>query len=113
MSPGAHACQHCLGLQGGQVTFCLAGDQFGQQPLEPVDGLDPATGERFATIGEHPQHLELPVDLQDPQGRGADPDDCDGVHVQCVGLAVVTGVEEPDPGGELGRHVHNVFTSLE
>jgi len=31
------------------------------------------------------------------------------VGVAGVGLAVVTGVEEPHPGGELGRHIDHPF----
>ena len=37
----------------------------------------------------------------------------DRVGVAGVGLAVVAGVEEPDPGGELGRHVHHLLTRLQ
>jgi hypothetical protein len=35
------------------------------------------------------------------------------VRVTGIGLAVVTGVKQPDPGGELRRDVHNVFAVLE
>jgi hypothetical protein len=35
------------------------------------------------------------------------------VRVEGVGLAVVTGVEEPDPGGELGRDIDDVLAGLE
>jgi hypothetical protein len=48
-----------------------------------------------------------------PQGLGADRDDRDRVRVAGVGLAVVAGVEETDPGGELGRYVEDSLTGLE
>jgi len=56
---------------------------------------------------------ELAVDPQHPKSLGANRDDGDRVRIECVGLAVVAGVEEPDPGGELGRHVHDVLAGLE
>lgn len=52
-------------------------------------------------------------DLQHPRGRGADRDNRDRVCVACVGLAVVPGVEQPDPGSELGRYVDHVFAVFE
>ena len=87
--------------------------QFCEQGLEPVDGLNPAPGQCFAAVGEHPQGFELPVELQHAQGLGAHGDDRDRVCVTGVGLAVVAGVKQPDPGGELRRDVHNVFAVLE
>ena len=62
---------------------------------------------------QHPQRLELTVAAQHPQRRGADRDDRDRVGVAGIGLAVVAGVEEPHPGSELGRHVHDVLAGLE
>ena len=91
----------------------LSREQFGQQRLEPVDGLDPTPGQRFTAVGQHPQRLELAVELQHPQAAGADRDDRDRVRVAGVGLAVVAGVEEPDPGRELGRHIDDVLAVLE
>ncbi|MEJ7705938.1 MAG: hypothetical protein WKF82_00915 [Nocardioidaceae bacterium] len=35
------------------------------------------------------------------------------MRVAGVGLAVVAGVEEPDPGGELGRDIDDVLAGLE
>jgi hypothetical protein len=35
------------------------------------------------------------------------------VRVERVGLAVVAGVEEPDPGGQLGRDVKDPLTGRE
>ena len=64
-------------------------------------------------VGEHPQGLELTVGGQYPQPLGADRDDRDRVSIQRVGLAVVSGIKEPDPGGELGRDIHDMLTGLQ
>jgi hypothetical protein len=81
--------------------------------LESAYGLDTTTSERLAPVGQHSHRFELTVDLEHAQAPGADGDDRDRVGIACVGLAVVPGVEEPDPGGQLGRHVDDVFTGLE
>ena len=91
----------------------MAGDQFGQQPLEPVHGLDPQPGELLTAVAQHPQRFELPVGAQDTQRLGTDRDDRYGVRIPGIGLAVVAGVEEPDPGSQLGRHVHHLLARLE
>jgi hypothetical protein len=72
-----------------------------------------AAGEGFAAVGEDAERLQLAIDLQHPQGLGADSDDRDGVGAAGVGLAVVAGVEEPDPGCHLGRDVDDVLAGLE
>jgi hypothetical protein len=69
--------------------------------------------EGLATVGEHPHRFELAVDLQHPQAGRADRDDCDRVRVAGIGLVVVTSVDESDPRGELGGHVHEVLAGLE
>jgi hypothetical protein len=38
---------------GGGVAFRLSWQEFSQQGLEPVDGLDSTPGECFAAVGEH------------------------------------------------------------
>jgi hypothetical protein len=39
----------------------LTREELSQERLEPAHRLDPATSERFASVGQHPQRLELPV----------------------------------------------------
>ncbi|GGO70458.1 hypothetical protein GCM10012276_09080 [Nocardioides deserti] len=87
--------------------------EFCQQRLESVDGLDPPTGQCLTPVGEHPQRLELPVEPQHPQARRADCDCCDRVGIVGVGLAVMAGVEEPDSGGELRWDVDDLLAVLE
>jgi hypothetical protein len=74
----------------------------GTEPAPVIAAASPGT-----TVGEHPQRLELDVVGQHPQALGADRDGCDGMRVMGVGLAVVTGVEQPGPCRELGRHVNH------
>ena len=113
MSRGRTVARIALACRAVRSFLALAGDQLGQQPLEPVHGLDPQPGQLVAPVGEHPQCLELTVPGQHAQVLGADRDDRDGVGVAGIGLAVVTGVEEPDPGRELGRDIDDVLARLE
>ena len=113
MSRGRTRGEHRLGLTGGDVAFRLPWQEFCEQRLESVDGLDPPTGQCLTAVGEHPQRLELAVELQHPQGRGAHGNSSDRVRVVGVGLAVVAGVEQPDPGRELRRHVDHLLAVLE
>ena len=91
----------------GQVPFPLSGNQFRQQPLESVHGLHPTVGQFVAAVGQHSQGLELPIGSELAQAGSAQRDHRDGVRVERVGLAVVAGVEEPDPSGQLRRDVNN------
>ena len=111
--PGSDGGEHAFGLSGGDVLLRLPGKEFRKQGLEPVDGLYPTPGEGFAAFDEHPEHLELRVDGQDPQVLGPDRGDRDRVRVVGVGLAAVPGVEQPGSGGELGRDVDDVLAGLE
>jgi hypothetical protein len=56
-------------------------------------------------VDQHPQRLELCVRRQHPQVLRADRGDRDRMGVVGVGLAAVPGVQQPYPGGQLGRHV--------
>jgi hypothetical protein len=80
--------------------------------LEPVHGLHPKPSQLVAAVGEDPQRLELTIGCQHAQSRRADRDDSDRVRIERVGLAVVAGVEQPDPGRKLGRHIDDPFTRL-
>lgn len=71
--PGAHASQDRLGRTCGDVPLGLARSQ----------------------LREHPQRLELTVVGQHPQALGSHRDDSDRVRVVGIGLAVVSGDEQP------------------
>ncbi len=43
------------------MSFLALPGQLRQQPLQPVDGLDPLPGQLFASVDQHPQRLELDV----------------------------------------------------
>ena len=93
--------------------FAWPGNSFGQQRLEPVDGLNPTPGQRLAAVGEHPQGLKFTVDLQNTQSLGSDRDDRDRVRIARVGLAVMTGIEQAHSRGELGRHVNDLLAGFQ
>lgn len=81
--------------------------------MESAHRPDPAAGECLASVGQHPQRFELAVDLEHPQVRCAHCHDRDRVGVECICLAVVAGVEEPHPGGELRGDIDDVLAGLE
>jgi hypothetical protein len=93
--------------------FAWPGSSFREQGPEPVDGLDPTSGECFAAVGEYPQGFEFPVELQHPQGLGADRNCRDRVGIVGIGRTVVTGVDEPDPSSELRGDVDDLFAVFE
>ncbi len=93
--------------------FACPGSSFRQQCLQSVHGLYPASGERLTPLDQDPQRLEVPIDLQHPQARGADRDHRDRVCVVGVCLAVVTGVEQPDSGGQLRGNVDDLLAGLQ
>ena len=81
--------------------------------MEPVHGLHALVGQFVAAVGEHPKRLEPTVSSGDPQTRGADRDDRDRVRIQRIGLAVMAGVEEPHPRGQLRRNIEDLFAGLD
>lgn len=91
----------------------VVGWELGQQRLKPVDRLHPPVGQRLKPLDQHPQRLQLAVDLQHPQPVGSHRDHRDRVRVAGVGLAAQSGVEVPDPGGELGRHIDHVLAGFQ
>ena len=58
---------------------------------------------------QHPQHRQLRIGAQLTQSLVAQRDHHDGVRVGGVGLAALAGIEDPGPGGELGRHIQHLF----
>jgi hypothetical protein len=95
---GTHRGEDRLGLQGGDVLLCHPGDQFGQQPLQPVHGLHPLASDLLAALDQQSHRLELAVFGQHPQVLGPDRNHSNCMRVVGVGLAVVAGVEQPRPG---------------
>jgi len=87
------------------VPFRSAADEFGEQPVQPVEDLRAAAGQLVPPVGQQPQHGQVLIDLQLPKPAGAQRDHDDGVRVVRVALAGVAGVEHPDAGGQLRRHV--------
>ena len=51
--------------------FAPAGQQFQQQPVQPVDGLGAGAAQLVTPVGEHAHHLQVRVDLNLHQIRAA------------------------------------------
>ena len=107
--PRTHRSQDSLRLSSGDVLLALSRNELGQQPVYPVHCLDPGPAQLGAPVDQHPQRLQLDVIGQHPKLPGADRNYRHGVRVVGVGLAVVPGVEQPRPRGQLRRDVHDVL----
>ena len=104
-----HPAQQRGGLLGGQVALGPAGDEVAQQRVQPIRGAGAFAGQVVAALGQQPQHqavvlrahrVQPPVVLGDHRDRGS---------VDGVGLAGMSGVEQPGPRGQLGGHIHDGF----
>jgi hypothetical protein len=61
-------------------------------------------------VSQDPQHRELRITGDGAQPLHAGSGQRDRVRVGGVGLAALPGGEHPRAGGQLGRHVHHLFT---
>jgi hypothetical protein len=78
--------------------------------VEGSNGAGRPLAQRLLADGEHghPQRLQLRVGRQDAQGPGSNRGDRDRVRVVGIGLAAMTDVQDPGPGGEFRGHVDHV-----
>jgi hypothetical protein len=97
------------GPLGGQVTSGAAGDQVHQQPVQPVDGLSARSDQVLASLGQQVQDCCLVLDADLAQGGNAASGDGDRDRIVRVALAAVADRQHPHPGGQLGRHVQDLF----
>jgi hypothetical protein len=102
---GTHGGEQSLGLQRRQVALGPAGDQLGEQPLQPVHRLHPTLGQLVAAVGQQPQRDQRLVVTKLVQPPAAHRHHRHRVRAGRVGLAGVAGVEHPHPRGQLRRHV--------
>jgi hypothetical protein len=70
-------------------------------------------GQRSAPIDQHPQHRELLVVDDRAQAGHPGADQRDRVGVGGVGLAALSGGEDPGPGRELRWNVDHPFAGSE
>ena len=101
--------QQCGGALGGEVAPGAAGDQVHQQPVQPVDGLGGGGHQVLAALGQQVQHHRLVLHANLPQPDSVAGGDCHRDGVVGVALAAVADRQHPHPGGQLGRHVQNLF----
>jgi len=83
------------------------GDQFGQQPVHPVQPLRPGLGQLVAAVAQHPQQHQPVIDAQLAQPGVPQRDHHHRVRIGGVGLTALPGVEHPHPGGQLGLHIQH------
>ena len=101
------------GLACGQKLLRPTGEQFQQQPVQPVDGLRPGPAELVTTVDEHPHHQQVRIDLDLHQIRGAQRNHRDRMGIHRVGLAAVAGGEHPHLRRQLRRHVKHRLTVVD
>jgi hypothetical protein len=89
-----------------------AGQQFQQQPVQPVDDLGAGPAQLIAAVSQHAHHHQVLLDLDPDQARGAQRDQGHRVRIDRVGLAPVAGGEHPHLRGQLGRHVKDDLTVM-
>jgi hypothetical protein len=75
--------------------FAPPAKQLEQQPVEPVDRLGSGATEFVAAVDQHAHHHQLGIGADMNQVRSPQRDQRDGVGVDRVGLAAVTGREHP------------------
>ena len=106
---GSDLGQQRLGLGGGQVLLRPAWDQLEQQLVQLGDHPGVVLTQRPAPVDQDPQHRELLVVDDRTQPGHPGPDQGDRVGVGGVGLAALTGREDPRPGRQLRRHVDDLL----
>jgi hypothetical protein len=75
--------------------------------VQPVDGLGAGPAQLVAPVGEHAQHLQVRIEANLHQVRGAQRDHRHRMRVDRVGLAAVAGGEHPHLSRQLRRHVQH------
>lgn len=86
-----------------------AGQQVGEQAVQPAAGLVAGAGEFIAAVTQHPQHSQLRIGADLPQALVPQRDHDDRVRVGGAGLAALPGAGDPGTGGEFGRHIQHLF----
>jgi len=75
--------------------------------VEPVDRLGAGRDQLVAAVGEQLQRHQSVIGGHREDPFGVQRRQSDRVRVCRVGLAPVAGGEHPDPGRQLGRHIHH------
>ena len=101
--------QQVLRLRGGQELLRPAGEQFQQQPVQPVHRLRAGHAQLITAIGQQPQRHRRIIGGDDPQARAVQPGQRHRMRIDRVGLASLAGGEDAGPGGQLRWHIDDRF----
>jgi hypothetical protein len=77
--------------------------------VQPVDGLGAGGHQVLAPLGQQVQHRRLVLHFVLPQPSSIAGGDRDRDRVVSVALAAVADRQDPHSGGQLGRHVKDLF----
>ena len=88
---------------------CPAGDEFGEQLVQPAHALHLRPGQLVVPVHQQPQHHQRILLTHLPQAVAVTQrHHHDGVGVVGVGLAALPGRIDPHPRRQLRRHVHHL-----
>ncbi|MCD2198232.1 hypothetical protein LQ327_33195 [Actinomycetospora endophytica] len=93
---------------GVELTGCAAGDQLGEQGVEPVDRLGAGPHDVVAVLDQGAQRGDRFVDGDTAQTYRGQRGDTDRDRVVAVALAAMPGGEHPHPRGQLRGYIHRV-----
>ena len=95
--PGSLAC--------GDLVRYPAGNQLTQRCMEPADDLVAGPGKITMALGPHLQHDGVAIDGHLLAALGPQRRHRDRAGIVRVGLVRVAGLQQPDPGSQLGLHI--------
>jgi hypothetical protein len=78
--------------------------------VEPANRPSSRRDEVVVSLGQEPQHGAVILEADLSQPAVAQRDDRGGAGVVGVAFVTVLAVQQPHPGGQLGRHVHDRLT---
>jgi hypothetical protein len=98
------------GLAGADLPADPAGHQAGQHRVQPARGLVTGPGQVAVPLGPHLQHGGVVLGEHRAPGRGPQRRDRHRPGIVGVVLVGVTGLQQPHPGRQLGRHIQHLLT---
>lgn len=98
------------GLDRGEVQWCSTGNQVAQVPVETVRRPAAFSGQLVATVRQQAHHAGVVISGDAGEVGALDSDECDPAGVDVVGLAAVSGLQQPGSSGQRGWDVDDDLT---
>ncbi len=95
------------GLGCGDLLRVTAGDQVAEHRVQPAGDLVAGPGQVPVPLGPDLQHRGVVLGGHRAPGRGAQRRDRHRQGIVRVVLVGVPGLQQPHPGGQLGRHIQH------